>query len=153
MNSLQLIETFKCLDKDNSGYIELSEFKEGIKLIYGIADNSADNIINDIFKFIDGYGLFNSKDSRLNKDELRKIWKKIPENPTEGKEGIYELMFNIVDLNNSGFIEEDEFKVYLRRVEETKLKSKEINNLFVKLQTEIGKIDKNKFIEYITKLD
>lgn len=150
MNYTLLAETFKCLDKDNSGYIELEEFKNGLKLVYNIKDNSADDIIQDLFTFIDGYGLFNRKDHRLNKDEIRKIWQKIPAEPTKGKQGICELLFDIIDSNKSGFIEESEFKVYIRRVENAKLKSKEINNLFVKMQTEIGKMSREKFIEYIT---
>lgn len=150
MNYTLLSETFKCLDKDNSGYIELEEFKNGLKRVYDIKDNSADDIIQDLFTFIDGYGLFNRKDHRLNKDEIRKIWQKIPAEPTKGRQGICELLFDIIDSNKSGYIEESEFKVYIRRVENTKLKSKEINNLFVKMQTEIGKMSREKFIEYIT---
>ena len=150
MNYTLLSETFKCLDKDNSGYIELEEFKNGLKLVYDIKDNSADDIIQDLFTFIDGYGLFNRKDHRLNKDEIRKIWQKIPSEPTKGKQGICELLFDIIDTNKSGYIEEPEFKVYIRRVENAKLKSKEINNLFVKMQTSIGKMSREKFIEYIT---
>lgn len=150
MNYTLLSETFKCLDKDNSGYIELEEFKNGLKLVYDIKDNSADDIIQDLFTFIDGYGLFNRKDHRLNKDEIRKIWQKIPTEPTKGRQGICELLFDIIDTNKSGYIEESEFKVYIRRVENAKLKSKEINNLFVKMQTEIGKMSRKKFIEYIT---
>lgn len=150
MNYTLLAETFKCLDKDNSGYIELEEFKNGLKLVYDIKDNSADDIIQDLFTFIDGYGLFNRKDHRLNKDEIRKIWQKIPSEPTKGRQGICELLFDIIDTNKSGYIEESEFKVYIRRVENAKLKSKEINNLFVKMQTSIGKMSREKFIEYIS---
>ena len=149
MNSTQLNEVFICLDQDRSGYIELEEFKKGIKLVYGITDNSADDLISDLFNFIDGFGLFNRKDHRLNKDEIRKVWQKIPPNPTKNKEGICELIFDILDFNGSGYIEENEFKVYMRRVENTKLNSKELNNMFVKMQTEIGKINKEKFIQYL----
>ena len=149
MNSTQLNEIFTCLDKDKSGYIELDEFKTGIKLIYGIKDNFSDELINDLFTFIDGFGIFNRKDHRLNKDEVRKIWQKIPPNPSKGQQGICELIFDIIDFNGSGFIEESEFKVYMRRVENTKLNSKELNNMFVKMQTDIGKISKEKFVEYL----
>ena len=153
MNYTQLEETFKCLDKDNSGYIELEELKIGLKLVYSVNDNSVDDIITDIFTFIDGFGLFNSKDHRLNKNELHKIWKKIPKQPTKGKQGLCELLFDIIDMDGNGTIEESEFRLYLKRVENTTLKSKEITNLFVKLQTEIGKINREKFIEYITELN
>lgn len=153
MNSSQLNEIFKCLDKDNSGYIELEEFKNGIKRVYNIKDNLCDDLIEDVFTFIDGYGLFNAKDHRLNKDEVRKVWQKIPAQPLQGKEGITTLIFDLLDLDKNGYISESEFKLYLRRVEHTTLTNKEINNLFIKLQTEIGKISKEKFIEYITTLE
>lgn len=151
MNKTTLNEVFKSLDSDGSNYIEFNEFLKGIKFMYNISDNLCDDLIRDIFDFVDGYGLFNCHDQKLNHDELRKVWQKIPEVRSNTRESIAELLFNVVDTNNTGFLELSEFRRYLRKVEETKLKSNEISTLFAKLTTsDCNKITKEQFIKYIT---
>jgi len=151
MNKTALNEVFKSLDADGSNYIEFNEFLKGIKYMYNITNNLCDDLIRDIFDFVDGYGLFNSCDQKLNRDELRKVWQKIPETRSNTRESIAELLFNVVDTNNTGFLELSEFRRYLRKVEETKMKSNEITTLFAKLTTsDCNKITKEQFIKYVT---
>lgn len=151
MNKATLNEVFKSLDSDGSNYIEFNEFLKGIKFMYNITDNLCDDLIRDIFDFVDGYGLFNCRDQKLNRDELRKVWQKIPEIRSNTRESIAELLFNVIDTNDTGFLELSEFRRYLRKVEETKLKSNEITTLFAKLTTsDCNKITKEQFIKYIT---
>lgn len=148
-----LNEVFKSLDADESNYIEFNEFLIGIKKVYNIDHDLFNDLIRDIFDFVDGYGLFNCRDQKLNKDELRKIWQKIPEQRTNTRESIAELLFNVVDTNNSGYLELAEFRRYLRKVEETNLKTKEISTLFAKLTTtDCNKITKEQFIKYICEM-
>ena len=149
MNRKQLKEVFTCLDVDKSGYIDHEEFLRGIKIVFKITDNLCDDLITDVFNFIDGFGLFNCRDRRLNKDELRKIWQSIPPNPEPTRESIAELLFNVIDSDNSGYIEISEFRRYLKKVEESKLRGCEIKQLFAKLSTECGKISKEKFVKYL----
>lgn len=150
MNKTTLNEVFKSLDSDGSNYIEFNEFLKGIKFMYNITDNLCDDLIRDIFDFVDGYGLFNCRDQKLNHDELRKVWQKIPETRSNTRENIAELLFNVIDTNNTGFLELSEFRRYLRKVEETKLKSNEISTLFAKLTTsDCNKITKEQFIKYV----
>lgn len=151
MNKITLNEVFKTLDSDGSNYIEFDEFLKGIKFMYNISNNLCDDLIRDIFDFVDGYGLFNCRDQKLNRDELRKVWQKIPENRLNTRESIAELLFNVIDTNDTGFLELSEFRRYLRKVEETKLKSNEITTLFAKLTTsDCNKISKEQFIKYVT---
>lgn len=150
MNKCVLNEVFKTLDNDGSNYIEFNEFLVGIKKIYKIDHDLFNDLIRDIFDFVDGYGLFNCRDQKLNHDELRKIWQKIPEERQNTRESIAELLFNVVDTNNSGYLELSEFRRYLRKIEESKLKSHEISTLFAKLTTtEYDKITKEQFIKYV----
>lgn len=145
-----LNEVFTALDQDGSNYIEFNEFLIGIKKIYNIEHNLFDDLIRDIFDFVDGYGLFNFKDQKLNRDELRKIWQKIPEERSNTRESIAELLFNVVDTNGSGYLELSEFRRYLRKIEESKMKSHEISTLFAKLTTtDYDKITKEQFIKYV----
>jgi len=151
MNKITLNEVFKSLDSDGSNYIEFDEFLKGIKFMYKITNDLCDDLIRDIFDFVDGYGLFNCRDQKLNHDELRKVWQKIPEIRSNTRESIAELLFNVIDTNNTGFLELSEFRRYLRKVEETKLKSNEITTLFARLTTsDCNKITKEQFIKYIT---
>lgn len=150
MNKCVLNEVFKTLDSDDSNYIEFNEFLVGIKKIYNINHDLFNDLIRDIFDFVDGYGLFNCRDQKLNHDELRKIWQKIPEERQNTRESIAELLFNVVDTNNSGYLELSEFRRYLRKIEESKMKSHEISTLFAKLTTtEYDKITKEQFIKYV----
>lgn len=150
MNKCVLNEVFKTLDSDGSNYIEFNEFLVGIKKIYNINHDLFNDLIRDIFDFVDGYGLFNCRDQKLNHDELRKIWQKIPEERQNTRESIAELLFNVVDTNNSGYLELSEFRRYLRKIEESKMKSHEISTLFAKLTTtEYDKITKEQFIKYV----
>lgn len=150
MNKCVLNEVFKTLDSDGSNYIEFNEFLVGIKKIYKIDHDLFNDLIRDIFDFVDGYGLFNCRDQKLNHDELRKIWQKIPEERQNTRESIAELLFNVVDTNNSGYLELSEFRRYLRKIEESKMKSHEISTLFAKLTTtEYDKITKEQFIKYV----
>ena len=151
MNKITLNEVFKSLDSDASNYIEFNEFLKGIKFMYNISNNLCDDLIRDIFDFVDGYGLFNCRDQKLNHDELRKVWQKIPETRSNTRESIAELLFKVIDTNDTGFLELSEFRRYLRKVEETKLKSNEIATLFAKLTTsDCNKITKEQFIKYVT---
>ena len=150
MNRTQLKEVFACLDVDNSGYIDHEEFLKGIKLVFKISNDSCNDLITDVFNFIDGFGLFNARDHKLNKDELRKVWQCIPSNPENTRESIAELLFNVIDSDRSGFIEQNEFRRYLKKVERSKLRGSESKRLFDKLTTETGKISKEKFIKYLT---
>lgn len=150
MNKCILNEVFKTLDSDGSNYIEFNEFLIGIKKVYNINHDLFNDLIRDIFDFVDGYGLFNCRDQKLNRDELRKIWQKIPEEHQNTRESIAELLFNVVDTNNSGYLELSEFRRYLRKIEESKMKSHEISTLFAKLTTtEYDKITKEQFIKYV----
>lgn len=151
MNKTILNEVFKSLDSDGSNYIEFNEFLKGIKFMYNITNDLCDDLIRDIFDFVDGYGLFNSRDQKLNHDELRKVWQKIPETRSNTRESVAELLFNVIDTNETGFLELSEFRRYLRKVEETKLKTIEITTLFAKLTTsDCNKITKEQFIKYVT---
>ena len=55
MNRTQLKEVFACLDVDNSGYIDHEEFLKGIKLVFKITNDSCNDLITDVFNFIQSH--------------------------------------------------------------------------------------------------
>ena len=146
MNEEAINKIFENLDKDNSGYIDNDEFFEGLKTLFNFNDEHR-SMVDDIFLFADGNGFFNSKDGKLNKKEFKKVVNKMPTSFENTKEAIATLMFNLVDTDENGTIEKNEFETYIKRVDKN-MKSKEIKNLFQQLSSFGKKIEKKDFIEY-----
>lgn len=142
----ELLKIFETLDNDKSGYIELVEFLYGIKFIYGIEDNSCDALIHDIFNYVDGTGLFNSRDHKLNRNELKKIWSKIPKDLVVGKKGILDLFFEIIEQKTNNVIEPISFKKKIQKQGVNTFISTEIKSLYSSITDMSSVITKEMFL-------
>lgn len=142
----ELLKVFETLDNDKSGYIELAEFLYGIKFIYGIEDNSCDALIHDIFNYVDGTGLFNSRDHKLNRNELKKIWSKIPKDLVVGKKGILDLFFEVIEQKTNNVIEPISFKKKIQKQGVNTFISTEIKSLYSSITDMSSVITKEMFL-------
>lgn len=133
---------------DSAGYVSKESFVEGIKSIFKIGDDSFNHLILDIFTLVDGKGMFNSKDDRLNKKELDFVINAIP---TAEVEEVYlalaETVFNIVNKNGDAVLDINEFREYITKILGS-IKTTELREVFKVLSNSTNGIQKDAFMKY-----
>lgn len=134
---------------DSKGMIEKTSFFTGMKEIFGIEDDSLNYFLNDIFDLVDGEGMFNAKDGKLNKKELESVVDAIPDQRGEHiPSDLAETVFNLINKNKNETIEFTEFKKYiskiLKGVSQTQIKS-----TFNTLSDNKPGMPKQTFIDYV----
>ena len=133
---------------DAGGYVSKESFVSGIKQIFDIQDETYNHLILDIFTLVDGRGLFNAKDDRLNKKELDFVIQAIPQEHSEHVcYNLAEVIFNIVNKNNDGVLDINEFKDYITLILGA-IKTSELKEVFKTLSKSTNGIQKDEFMKY-----
>ncbi|ELP92475.1 hypothetical protein EIN_523730 [Entamoeba invadens IP1] len=141
-------QLFKDFDVDSNGYIEKSEFIEGMRRVTG-ANASYDDVFEDIMTFVDGKGMINKKDGRLNKNEFDRIVKAMPKDFSNRKVAIATMLFNLIDIDKSGTIEMAEFHEYCKRTI-ANIKSADVKYVFESIDANgNGKVQLEEFMKWL----
>lgn len=102
---------------DSRGMIEKASFFMGMKEIFGIEDDSLNYFLNDIFDLVDGEGMFNARDGKLNKKELEYVIDAIPDQRGDHiPSDLAETVFNLINKNKNETVEFTEFKKYISKI-------------------------------------
>lgn len=133
---------------DSAGYVSKEAFACGIKSIFGITDDVYNHLIFDIFTLVDGRGLFNARDDKLNKKELDFVIQAIPVERSEHIcYNLSETIFNIVNKNKDGVLDINEFKDYITLILGS-IKTSELKEVFKTLSKSTNGIQKEEFMKY-----
>ena len=100
------------------------------------------NVLDDIYEVVDGKGLFNRKDGKLNFKEFYQVISLLPEYFVSPVRSIAYVLFRLVDSNNSGDISSKEMKNYFNKIG-IQFKSEAFKRLMNKLD-----INNNSQIEF-----
>ena len=134
---------------DSKGMIEKQSFFLGMKQIYGIEDDSLNYFLNDIFDLVDGEGMFNAKDGKLNKKELENVVDAIPdERGAHIPSDLAETVFNLINKNKNDTVEFTEFKKYISKILKG-VSQAEMKTTFNTLSDNKPGMPKQTFIDYV----
>ena len=134
---------------DSKGMIEKQSFFLGMKQIFGIEDDSLNYFLNDIFDLVDGEGMFNAKDGKLNKKELENVVDAIPdERGAHIPSDLAETVFNLINKNKNDTVEFTEFKKYISKILKGVSQS-EMKTTFNTLSDNKPGMPKQTFIDYV----
>ena len=134
---------------DSKGMIEKQSFFLGMKQIYGLEDDSLNYFLNDIFDLVDGEGMFNAKDGKLNKKELENVIDAIPdERGAHIPSDLAETVFNLINKNKNDTVEFTEFKKYISKILKG-VSQAEMKTTFNTLSDNKPGMPKQTFIDYV----
>ena len=134
---------------DSKGMIEKQSFFLGMKQIFGIEDDSLNYFLNDIFDLVDGEGMFNAKDGKLNKKELENVVDAIPdERGAHIPSDLAETVFNLINKNKNDTVEFTEFKKYISKILKG-VSQAEMKTTFNTLSDNKTGMPKQTFIDYV----
>ena len=134
MDKQKAKELFESCDKNGSGYVDRTEFVHMMLYFFELKedDEQISNLLDDIFTMVDGKGLFNRKDGKLNFNEFYKVVSLIPNYYVAPIRSLGYVLFNLVDKNSSGDVSKKEIKSYFDKIG-VGMKSKELNKFIEKL--------------------
>ncbi|ELP88002.1 caltractin, putative [Entamoeba invadens IP1] len=104
---------FDSFDSDHSGFIDTSEFLNGMKKYTGLGDEY-DEKFTFMFQIVDGVGAWNAKDGKLNKSEFQRICNAMPNGITDKHKMVNIMIYNLVDQDHNGSVSKEELKNFLR---------------------------------------
>ena len=154
-NRIKII--FESFDTDHNGSIDKEEFIRGLSSLFHIENlPSAERykrFFSTIFKMCDtgGWFIFWS-DGKLDLDEFERVVNAMPLPLTHDiKTNIGTMMFNIIDIDRSGFIERSEMIDFL---ENSEFSNVNVDDFIRELdQNSDGKISLEEFLYWFKKLD
>ena len=137
MDKDQAKTLFESCDQDGSGYVDKEEFITMMFKHFKIEgeNEQISSILDDIFTMVDGKGLFNRKNGKLNFKEFYNVVSLLPEKFVSPMRSCVYVLFRLVDKDNSGDVSRKELKTYFSKIG-VEMKSKELKDL-------VGKLDKD----------
>ena len=127
---------FTQFDKDCNGSISFDEFIQFFYWKFKIErySEAINNMINDIFTLVDGQGLLNKKDEKLNEDEFYRMYKFLPIEINDPKIDIFNVIYNMADTDGDGVVSRKEMVQFLKKILEVYNK-KEVERMIERLDT------------------
>ena len=152
----EINQLFQSIDIDHSGYIDEKEFISYFQSYFKLDSNDEKNSfyqeLSLVFYLSDKDSLFTKKDNKISKKEFTNIYFAIPIKRGQSKRALIgEFLFNIIDDNKSGKINEKELKQFSKLLYE----NDDFNsNFLIELDKNgDGKIDLKEFLKWYCFVD
>lgn len=140
---------FDLADSKKDGFIDKDEYLYAMRSIFKIQEeNYCDDDLLDIFDYVDGRGLKNKKDEKLNKNEFGKIIKRITSTSSDGKKGISELIYRFIDHEQKGRIGAKEIKYYYEQIGSKQIRSEKIKNFMDNKERKNIELEREEFVKW-----